>query len=308
MEPVTARDCKECLGSPSKVIETDVGEVEYAERGEGPALLAVHGGPGGYDQGLGIGEVFRKAGFRVIAPSRPGYLGTRLKAGKTPQAQADMLAAFLDAIDISSIAVVGCSAGGPPSYQLAERHPQKVSALIEIDSVSMKYGKGEELTRTQEAIYLSRPGMWLIDFMMRRFPSAIVKNFLETESDLDRHEIGERVKEVLQDKNKLAFFKFLFNTMSRQYDRRRAGVDNDLKQLSELDRLPLSNILCPTLIMHGDAEGDVPMNNAEYAHKAIQGSELYVIKGGSHVGFWTADTAYDAQEYAVRWLKKNVLE
>jgi len=305
---VTAEDCRKCLTYPSKTIETSVGPIEYADRGEGPVLLSVHGGPGGYDQGLGIGEVFRKQGFRILAVSRPGYLGTPLEVGKSVEAQADALAAFMDAMGLAKAAVVGCSAGGPPSYQLAQRHPDRVSALIEIDSVSLKYVKLQEVSKFEEKLYLSRPGLWLIDYFMRHFPAAAVENLLKTESTLDKHELGQRVKEIVGDENKLAFVDFLFKTMSQSYDRRKAGVDNDLDILFHIDRLPLSHITCPCLIMHGDADSDVPFNHGEYAHQAIPGSDFYTIKGGSHIGFWVAHTAHEAQSHAVRWLKDKMRE
>ena len=299
-------DCRKCLTYPSKIIETAVGPIEYADRGEGPVLLSVHGGAGGYDQGLGIGEVFRKAGFRIVAVSRPGYLGTPLEVGKTAEAQGDALAAFMDAMDLSKAAAVGCSAGGPPSYQLAERHPNRVAALIEIDSVCIKYTKKQELSQLQETIYFSKLGLWLVDYFIRHFPAAVVKNFLQTESSLDKHEIGKRVKEIVGDEDKLAFVDFLFKTMSQDYDRRKAGLDNDFAIMEGIDKLPLSNIECPTLIMHGDADSDVPMSHAEYAHVAIPGSDLFPIKGSSHIGFWVAPTALEAQEYAINWLKKKM--
>jgi pimeloyl-ACP methyl ester carboxylesterase len=72
-----------------------------------------------------------------------------------------------------------------------------------------------------------------------------------------------------------------------------------------IDKLPLDNIRCPTLIIHGDADNDVPPRDAEYAHAAIAGSELLWINKASHIGFWTADDAYKVQEYAVDWLKKQ---
>jgi len=304
--PVTAQAVETCLTYPSKIIETAVGPVEYAERGEGPILLSIHGGPGGYDQGLGMVEIFRKAGFKIIAVSRPGYLRTGLETGKTVEEQGDMLAAFLDALQLDKVAVLACSAGGFSSYQLAERHPNRVSALIEVDAVSQKYLKMQEVSKTEEKLFLSKTGLWLMDFFMRHFPSAVVKNLLETESTLDKHEIGKRTKELIQDKDKFAFINFLFKTMTTKYDQRKAGVENDLKQMEALDKLPLSHISCPTLIMHGDADNDVPKSHAEYAHETIKDSELYWIKDGSHIGFWTAESAYEAQAYAIDWLKKTL--
>ena len=40
------------IGSGSTLIETPCGLIEYAEAGAGPALLAVHGSGGGFDQGM----------------------------------------------------------------------------------------------------------------------------------------------------------------------------------------------------------------------------------------------------------------
>ncbi|MHA1137492.1 MAG: hypothetical protein ACTSSE_13485, partial [Candidatus Thorarchaeota archaeon] len=40
------------LHKNSKVATTSAGEIEYALKGSGPVLLMLHGGPGGYDQGL----------------------------------------------------------------------------------------------------------------------------------------------------------------------------------------------------------------------------------------------------------------
>jgi len=57
---VTAQDSQECLNYSSKIIKTSVGEIEYADRGDGPVLLSAHGSPGGYDQGLAMAEIFRK--------------------------------------------------------------------------------------------------------------------------------------------------------------------------------------------------------------------------------------------------------
>jgi pimeloyl-ACP methyl ester carboxylesterase len=302
---VTSEDIQICLDYKPKMINTAKGPVEYADRGEGPALLVTHGGPGGYDQGLGMGELFRKAGFWVLAVSRPGYLGTPLDSGRTLNEQADLLAAFLDAMELPKVAAVGASAGGPSSYLLAERHPDRVMALMEIDSISINYTKAQTLSKFEEALYLSKPGLMLAGFLMRHFPESMVKNFLKTESTLAGHELGEHVKHIVKDPDKFVFVDFLFKTMSTHYERRKPGLDNDLVQFEAIDKLPLSHIKCPTLIFQGDADNDVTNAHAEHAHKSIAGSELYWIKNGSHIAFWAADTAWEVQEHAVKWLKQH---
>jgi pimeloyl-ACP methyl ester carboxylesterase len=300
----TPAELQACLTHPAQVVDTAKGPLEYAERGQGPPVLCVHGGPGGCDQGLELGEFFQVNGFRVIAPSRPGYLGTPLSSGRTPEEQADALAALLDVLQISRLPVIGASAGGPASYLLAARHPDKVSCLLEIDSVCLSYKPN--ISPLEEKLYVSKAGIWLVRFFLDHFPAAMVKSFLSTESTLDRQAIAERAQHILQDPTKFAFLRFLMATMSERLDQRQAGLENDLLQLAAITELPLTPIACPTLIMHGTADKDVPPRQAEYAQGAIPGAELYWIRDGSHIGFWVADDAAAAQEHALAWLRASL--
>jgi pimeloyl-ACP methyl ester carboxylesterase len=104
-------------------IQTPYGSVQYAEQGQGPALLFSHPLVGGFDVGLGCAETWIGDGFRVIAPSRFGYLGSSLPQGAMPADQADAYALLLDALGIERAAVVGFSAGGPSVIQFALRYP-----------------------------------------------------------------------------------------------------------------------------------------------------------------------------------------
>ncbi|GAB6036550.1 alpha/beta hydrolase [Fundidesulfovibrio butyratiphilus] len=300
---VTPQELRECLTHPSLIVETARGPVEYADRGQGPVVLVVHGGPGGYDQGLILGEMPRKNGFRIIAPSRPGYLGTPLSAGASAQEQGDMLAALLDALNIPRAMVLGASGGGPGAYQLAQRHPDKVRALVVIDGISRNYDKGDSISAVEEWMYLSKPGQWLMGFFFKHFPAAVVKSFLQTESTLDKHEIGRRVREILGDANKFALVDAMFKTMSDRFAERKAGANNDLAMGAAIDKLPLDKVACPTLLVHGDADNDVPPRDAQYAHDAIAGSLLLWIDKASHIGFWTSPDASRVQRYTLDWMK-----
>src|SRR6476620_6071530 len=57
----------------STIAETGAGKIEYAATGEGEPMLSIHGAGGGYDQGLLVASDFGD-GYRVVAPSRFGYL------------------------------------------------------------------------------------------------------------------------------------------------------------------------------------------------------------------------------------------
>jgi 2-hydroxy-6-oxonona-2,4-dienedioate hydrolase len=116
--------------SGGRIVDTTTGPVEYAERGTGIPLLSIHGAGGGYGQGLANAAEFVGDGFRVIAPSRFGYLGTPVPQDTSPAAQADSLSAILKELKIEKAIVVGVSAGARSALEITLRHPEKVAALI----------------------------------------------------------------------------------------------------------------------------------------------------------------------------------
>ena len=59
-----------------KTVHTNRGQIEYATLGEGKVVMCMHGMPGGFDQGIMGFDWIADAGFRLLDPSRPGYLGT----------------------------------------------------------------------------------------------------------------------------------------------------------------------------------------------------------------------------------------
>jgi pimeloyl-ACP methyl ester carboxylesterase len=104
--------------------------VEVAESGTGPPVLVVHGSAGGFDQALMAGRGNLGDGYRIIAPSRFGYLRSPMPAGGSHAAQAETLAALLDALRVPRAVVLAVSAGAQPATQLALRHPERVQALV----------------------------------------------------------------------------------------------------------------------------------------------------------------------------------
>jgi 2-hydroxy-6-oxonona-2,4-dienedioate hydrolase len=114
----------------SRIATTACGQVEYASSGEGIPVLELHGIFGGFDQGLLVAEPVLGEGFRIVAPSRFGYLGTPLPSNASPAHQADAHASLLDHLGIERTAVMAHSAGSLSALQLALRHPQRVAALV----------------------------------------------------------------------------------------------------------------------------------------------------------------------------------
>jgi pimeloyl-ACP methyl ester carboxylesterase len=113
------------------VVDTHLGRVEFIDRGEGPAVLVVHGITQGADGGLReLATDLVPAGYRVIVPSRFGYLGSEMPDGATPEMQADAFDALLDAIGVEGVLVLAGSAGSTSALHFAIRHHDRTRALL----------------------------------------------------------------------------------------------------------------------------------------------------------------------------------
>ena len=105
--------------------------------GSGPEVLLVHGTPGGSDTALLCARWLELLpGFRILAPSRPGYLGTPLAEGATMAEQGDFLARVLARYASGPVAVVAVSGGGPAACELAIRHPGRIRRLALLCAVT----------------------------------------------------------------------------------------------------------------------------------------------------------------------------
>ena len=56
---------------PGTVVDTKVGPIEYAREGTGPAVLILHGTPGGHDQGPIFQELI-EGDYTFVVPSKAG--------------------------------------------------------------------------------------------------------------------------------------------------------------------------------------------------------------------------------------------
>jgi 2-hydroxy-6-oxonona-2,4-dienedioate hydrolase len=64
-------------------IASPLGTIEYAERGEGQPILVLHGIYGGFDAACQTVDPWIGDGFRAVAPSRFGCLGSPLPPNAT---------------------------------------------------------------------------------------------------------------------------------------------------------------------------------------------------------------------------------
>ncbi|RLC68279.1 MAG: alpha/beta hydrolase [Chloroflexi bacterium] len=303
----TEKEILRKLAEGSELVETSAGVVEYATSGEGPKVLGVHGGIGGYDQGLVLCRPFVENGFSAICPSRPGYLRTPASVGRTFAQQADSFAALLDVLEVNKVGVVGGSAGGPPAYEFAMRHPDRTAALIAIDAISCYYPMPEKAGKVTQALFMSNPGIWFSELLAVNFPKPIIKQILKTEGYLTTKQLKDRVSHILEDTGKLEFAVDFFRTMN-PYKPRKEGTDIDIEQGAKIDKLPLERVKAPTLVIHGEKDADVKFSDGEYAAATIPNAEHFWIEEGTHLGFWLSDQAEEVQGLAVDFLNKHLLD
>ncbi|WP_320056367.1 alpha/beta hydrolase [Desulfuromonas thiophila] len=274
------------LSTQSQVIETAVGPIQYAlSAGSGPVLAFNHGGPGSFYSTPAYFSDLYNQGFRILCWSRPGNLGTPLHTGLSVEDQADALAALLDSLSIDQIAVIGASAGGPPSYQFAIRHPQRTWALVAVDAISQAYGTDEGASESLEvwmALLSLKGGMWLYNALYEYAPLAAAHHFIGMISTMDDEANLELARSVIADDSKGEMLGRIFLSMAPSEDLVN-GTFTDLGNYSEMPPMALDKISAPTLIVHGTADGDVPTEDALHAADEIIDSELYWVDEGTHV-------------------------
>jgi hypothetical protein len=88
-------------------VQTSKGSVEYADVGHGIPTLYFHGNAG--NDAVMVEKSLVDDGFRLIVPNRPGYCGTPLTCGRSPNDCADLAAELLNQLRVERVDVIGTS-------------------------------------------------------------------------------------------------------------------------------------------------------------------------------------------------------
>jgi pimeloyl-ACP methyl ester carboxylesterase len=237
-----------CLAETPHILSTALGPIEYAERGAGDPVLSIHGTLGGWDQGLVSAEFLRANGFRIVAPSRPGYLGTPLTTGRTFAQQADAIAQMLDVLEIDRVSVFAVSGGGPTGYEFAARHTNRVAKLVQVDGVCVPGPIPPPVARFAARDAVIRAQLWLLTHATKPTLWAM----LRLAGSDSKAVAAERAFTLSADSARTAPLEYTLRATLGSTQRRR-GVENDF---APFQPIPLHRIQCPTLIVH--ARGTVP--------------------------------------------------
>jgi uncharacterized protein (TIGR00369 family) len=124
------------LARSKRKIRTFAGDIAYLRKGQGPALLLLHGIPSSSYLWRDMIDPLSST-FDVMAPDLLGYGDSdkRLDADLSLAAQARYMVAFMESVGVYQAAVVGHDVGGGIAQLMAVDEPQRVARLILIDSV-----------------------------------------------------------------------------------------------------------------------------------------------------------------------------
>jgi pimeloyl-ACP methyl ester carboxylesterase len=244
-----------------------------------------------------MGEFLVDAGFRVVAPSRPGYLDTPLTDDRaTPAQQAALHAALLDALGVDRFALACWSGGGPSSYQLAIDHPERVTAVAAIAAVSKPYTFEHT---SEETILFGRPGTWLMKEMAKHSPKQTVKMLVTEEGDLPKDKAKELVAAIWEDEARRDWVLRWLTTVTGA---RKVGFANDRKHFPDL-QLDLAAVAAPVLLVHADTDSDVGFEHSDHAAEVLPEAELHTIHDGTHISAWTGPDDEQARQRIVDHLR-----
>ena len=268
------RAARAALHRAGIVVPTAAGPIEYDEAGAGIPVLSIHGAGGGYDQGLMLGNEIFGAGYRIIAPSRFGYLRTPVPADISPAAQADAHNALLENLGVPKAIVMGVSAGARSAIEMAIRHADKVAALILI--VPGTYSPAspvavEESRASSFVLWLVNTGADFVWWALEKIAPSVLVRFIGVKPELvaasskrEQDRVGEIVRSI--------------EPLSERF----MGINIDSHP--DLRPLPLEKISVPTLVTSARDDLFNTLPAAEYAAARIPGAKLIVFDTGGHLG------------------------
>lgn len=266
-------DARDAAMRGSLIAATSSGPIEYGETGTGAPLLSIHGAGGGFDQGLSNAAELVGGDFRVISPSRFGYLRTPVPADSSPAAQADAHAALLAKLNVPSIIVVGISAGARSAIELAIRHPRRTAGLILISPATFAPTSPVAIDASggsQLAFRLVNAGADFAWWAVSKTVPSILIRFMGVRPELvaaSSEAAQRRVMGVVKAVEPLSL--------------RMAGINIDSN--TDLRRLPLERIAAPTLVISARDDLFNTLPAATFAGKAIPGARQVIFDTGGHL-------------------------
>jgi 3-oxoadipate enol-lactonase len=228
-------------------------------RGEGPAILFVHGYP--LDRTIWRDQIDSLEGYRRIAPDLRGMgQSDAPDLGYGMGIYAADLAALLDALGVNEVVLCGLSMGGYVIFEFLRRWRHRVRALILIDT--RVEGESTEGRRARDAAAATAR-----DGGAGAVGGALLPKMLAPGSEERAPELVDRVRRMMA-ATPVAGMIGALAAMRDRHDN--TGL---LPTLVDL----------PTLVLVGEADALTPPDAARRMATLIPGARLVVIPGAGHL-------------------------
>jgi YbgC/YbaW family acyl-CoA thioester hydrolase len=228
-------------------------------RGEGPAILFVHGYP--LDRTIWRDQIDSLEGYRRIAPDLRGMgQSDAPDLGYGMGIYADDLAALLDALGVNEVVLCGLSMGGYVIFEFLRRWRHRVRALILMDTRAE--GDSTEGRRARDAAAATAR-----DGGAGAVGGALLAKMLAAGSEERAPELVDRVRRMMA-ATPVAGMIGALAAMRDRHDS--TGL---LPTLADL----------PTLVLVGEEDALAPPDAARRMATLIPGARLVVIPGAGHL-------------------------
>jgi 2-hydroxy-6-oxonona-2,4-dienedioate hydrolase len=260
------------LAGRSETMETSFGTLEYAVLGEGEPILTVHGAAGGFDQAIDMTGAIVGRGYRLIAPSRFGYLRSTSPRNLNTAMQADAYTQLLDHLGLDKVAVVGISAGAWSSIEFAIRHPDRCRALVLLVPANyLPAGTSIHGGAVASAIFNSDFVAWAALKLMPIMPDAMTRMLLGTDPAAIRSADPSekaRVEQILEH----------LLPVSLRYE----GMQFDIKTAATREPYPIEKIACPVLAISAEDDRFNTASRAKYIAASVPDGRAIIFATGGH--------------------------
>lgn len=239
-------------------------DIHYEIFGEsGKPLLLLHGWMANINAMAPIWQYFKEK-RRVYVIDFPGQGGG---TKEPPMAwnvamHAEMVATFIEKLDLAKVDVIGHSFGGRVSIYLASHFPQLVDKVILTDSAGIK-----------PKFNLKR---W-IKIRSYKFAKMLLKAF-------NKKEAYEQKLAKLRQKRGSSDYNNISSDIMRQTFN--SVVNEDLTKY-------LKDIKAPTLLVWGEQDKDTPLYMAKKMERHIKDSGVVTLKGAGHFSYIDASFEYN---------------
>jgi pimeloyl-ACP methyl ester carboxylesterase len=243
--------------------------------GNGPVIIALHGGGAGSSGEAGMGYVmpYLENDFWVLAPDSIGGYGLTDPYAPAPYGlvnRVTQLEDFVDTLCIDKFTVMGNSQGAWAAAQYAMLHPDRVEKLICVSSLTISGGLGIKQAPTPAMKALieydgSREGM------RRLLEGLIIDKSKLTEELIDARQASATRPGAME-----ASAKFVKNT---------AALNNNPLLRFQLDlkeRFPELIKLIPTIFLWGDADTFAVPETGKKVEAALPGATFHWVPGAGH--------------------------